>query len=131
MISTHRSAANRIRIGQERSILCLRGTSSAGNAMVMRVQSSRARKYPGVGWPMARAKIQLSPHIWAVPTRRRKLAGKGAPVALGGASICAPLPTLRPDSNLEDLRVARLDLLARLVDAVRVLLHQLDVGEFA
>src|SRR6266576_4614897 len=33
-ISTHSNAANRIRIGPETSILCVRGAPSAGNAML-------------------------------------------------------------------------------------------------
>src|SRR5262245_467102 len=44
MISTHKSAANRIRIGHDRSILCFRGIPSAGNAMVMTISSSSKAK---------------------------------------------------------------------------------------
>src|SRR5262245_65124728 len=44
MINTHNSAANRTRIGHERSILCFRGMPSAGNAMVMTVPLSAKAK---------------------------------------------------------------------------------------
>src|SRR5919108_3516810 len=66
-ISTHNNAADRIRIGQERSIVWVRGVPSAGNAMLT--------------------------------------------------------------SHLEDLRVARLDLFAHLLDTGGIVLPQLDLVE--
>src|SRR5262245_12231033 len=80
MISTHNSAANRIRIGQERSILCGRAASSAGSAMA----------------------------IQAAPNSLRKAA-----------------------SHLEDLGVARVDLLAHPLDSGGIVLPQLDLIEAA
>src|SRR5262249_55767026 len=87
MISTHNSAANRTRIGHDRSSLCFRGTPSAGNAMVMTIPSS--------------AKAQA------------RSAQGGQPTA----------------SHPEDLRVARLDLLAHALDAGGIVLPQLDLVE--
>src|SRR5499433_3491890 len=45
MISTHKNAANRIRIGHDRSILCFRGIPSAGNAMVIQEAPNAVRYY--------------------------------------------------------------------------------------
>src|SRR5262249_17892638 len=89
MISTHSSAANRMRIGHDRSILCLRGTPKAGSAMVMEV---------------------ACPSSFAT--------------ADGAGCDCRSL-RLGP----EDLRVARLDLLARLLDAGGIVLPKLDLVE--
>src|SRR5215469_5302709 len=45
MISTHKNAANSIRIGHDRSILCFRGIPSAGNAIVIQEAPNAVRYY--------------------------------------------------------------------------------------
>src|SRR5215470_17228182 len=99
IISTHKSAANRIRIGHDRSILCIRGMPSAGNAMVM---------------------IQAPPSMHSPQAERG--ASRGSATMHDNRS-CARrwfehLNALHP----KDLRVARLDFLACALDAGGIVL---------
>src|SRR5512144_1711709 len=109
MMSTHSSAANTIRIGHDRSILCLRGAPSAGNAMVMAAArlSSANMDHPRTSG----ARILHCRHR-----------GDGAPRLRGAWRAQWSMA-----SHPENLGVARLDLIAHLLDALGVLFHQLDV----
>src|SRR5262249_33668240 len=91
MISTHKSAANRIRIGRDRSMLSFWGIPSAGNAIVIQEATNAVRYYD----------TKHAPHNFQISTE------------------------LHP----EDLRVARLDFLARALDAGGIVLPQLDLVE--